>query len=136
MYFIAQGCAAAGKPAKTLSDAALTVLCALPWRGNARELRAVLESLVGSVSEAEIGLSALLTEIQLDPATGRSQLAGEQMEPLRVARERFERDYVAAVLSQCRGRIPDAAKILGIQRTNLYRKIRLLQLPRGDSRRR
>jgi DNA-binding NtrC family response regulator len=47
---------------------------------------------------------------------------------LRDARFRFERDYITAVLDQHHGRIPDAARALGLQRTNLYRKMRLLKI--------
>jgi DNA-binding NtrC family response regulator len=47
---------------------------------------------------------------------------------LRHARARFERDYIAAVLQHQQGRIADAARVLGIQRTNLYRKMRRLNL--------
>jgi DNA-binding NtrC family response regulator len=47
---------------------------------------------------------------------------------LREARERFERDYVAAVLQHHRGRMGDAARELGIERTNLYRKIKQLNI--------
>ena len=50
---------------------------------------------------------------------------------LRQARARFEREYIATVLEQHRGRISEAAKTLGIQRTNLYRKIRSLRLNRA-----
>jgi two-component system nitrogen regulation response regulator NtrX len=50
---------------------------------------------------------------------------------LKQARARFEREYIAAVLEQHHGRISDAAKALGIQRTNLYRKLRSLRVSRG-----
>jgi DNA-binding NtrC family response regulator len=53
---------------------------------------------------------------------------------LRDARQRFEREYIAAVVAQHHGRIPDAAKSLGIQRTNLYRKLRALRLAKPDIR--
>ena len=49
-------------------------------------------------------------------------------ETLRDARARFERDYIIAVLDQHHGRIPHAARALGLQRTNLYRKMRLLKI--------
>jgi DNA-binding NtrC family response regulator len=47
---------------------------------------------------------------------------------LRQARARFEREYIGHVLEQHQGRISEAAKALGIQRTNLYRKIRSLRV--------
>jgi len=50
-------------------------------------------------------------------------------ETLRQARERFERDYIAAVVQHHRGRIGAAAKQLGIERTNLYRKLKQLNIP-------
>jgi DNA-binding NtrC family response regulator len=45
---------------------------------------------------------------------------------LRAARQQFERDYITLVLQHHRGRVGDAARALGIQRTNLYRKARQL----------
>ena len=50
---------------------------------------------------------------------------------LRDARLRFEREYIAAVLQRHRWRMDDAARTLGIQRTNLYRKVRQLGIARA-----
>ena len=50
---------------------------------------------------------------------------------LRDAKARFERDCISAVLMRHHGRVPEAAKALGIQRTNLYRKIRQLNVARS-----
>jgi len=41
---------------------------------------------------------------------------------------KFEKEYIATVLEQHHGRISDAARALGIQRTNLYRKMRSLKV--------
>jgi DNA-binding NtrC family response regulator len=63
---------------------------------------------------------------------GRTRLtlpSARQLGTLKAARERFERDYIAAVLEHHRGRMADAARTLGIQRTNLYRKARQLGIP-------
>jgi DNA-binding NtrC family response regulator len=49
---------------------------------------------------------------------------------LKEARARFEREYIGAMLEQHHGRISEAAKALGIQRTNLYRKMRSLRVLR------
>jgi len=51
-----------------------------------------------------------------------------EIESLRKARSRFERDYITYVLMRHNGCVTDAAKALGIQRTNLYRKIRQLNV--------
>ncbi len=125
-HFLRELCLASGKPVKTLTRPALTLLGALPWRGNTRELRALLERLILLVPGGLIRLEDVLAHTQLE---GSIEPVGLDA-TLRQARARFERDYIAAVLQHHRGRIPDAAKALGIQRTNLYRKIRGLNLMR------
>jgi DNA-binding NtrC family response regulator len=52
--------------------------------------------------------------------------------PLRVARSRFERQYILERLSANQGNLGQTAKELGIERTNLYRKMK--QLGIGQSR--
>jgi two-component system nitrogen regulation response regulator NtrX len=110
---------------KELSKSAQIMLAALPWRrGNGAELRSLLESLVLRVQGPLIAMEDVLAHVQLDAHAAWSP-AGSS---LRDARARFEREYIAAVLNQHRGRIPDAAKTLGIQRSNLYRKMRRLKV--------
>lgn len=129
-HFLARACKAAGLPAKRLTMAAGTLLSALPWPGNNQDLQTLLTALVRSTPEQEIDLDGLLAHVRLDgpsnPRGAASGLAGT----LREARLEFEREYILAVLAQNHGRIPDAARILGIQRTNLYRKLRALRLPK------
>ena len=55
--------------------------------------------------------------------------AGRRTPTLREARAQFEREWIAATLAMHQGRVGDAAKALGIQRTNLYRKVRQLKVP-------
>jgi len=55
--------------------------------------------------------------------------AGRGTPTLREARAQFEREWIAATLAMHNGRVGEAAKALGIQRTNLYRKVRQLKLP-------
>ena len=57
-----------------------------------------------------------------------AEAIGSDRGSLKAARERFERDYVTAVLQHHRGRMGAAAKELGIERTNLYRKIKQLKI--------
>jgi two-component system nitrogen regulation response regulator NtrX len=65
-----------------------------------------------------------------------SEVAAVGGTTLREARLRFERDYIAAVVRQHHGRMGEAAHALGIQRTNLYRKLRQLSVSKlGPSRR-
>lgn len=127
--FVSRACAARGIEDKAVDAAAQTVLAALPWHGNVRELKNLLGRLVQAAPDATISLGALLEHVTLDAPGGVHATLGVS---LREARQRFEREYIAAVVAQHHGRIPDAAKSLGIQRTNLYRKLRSLRLPRPD----
>lgn len=127
-YFVRQICAAKRVPAKTLSRAALSLIGALPWRGNAIELRMLLESATNGLADGRgIGIEDVLAHARLDGGSAVFANGGT----LRQARARFEREYITAVLEQHHGRITDAAKALGIQRTNLYRKMRALRVSRG-----
>jgi DNA-binding NtrC family response regulator len=112
--------------AKSISRQAVALLCALPWRGNFVELSGLLRALVVKVPDRVIRLSDVLANIRLDGSAVTFHGRGT----LKEARERFEREYVAAVLELHRGRMAEAARALGIQRTNLYRKIRRLAVQR------
>ncbi len=127
--FLREICASLRVSPKTLSRSALSLLSALPWRGNAAELRQLLEAVVtGMQAGAGIELEDLLAHVQLDGGAGLLSSGGT----LKQARSRFEKEYIASVLEQHRGRISEAARTLGIQRTNLYRKIRSLKVFRDQ----
>jgi DNA-binding NtrC family response regulator len=128
-HFLKDICRANDKPLKTLTRSALTLLSALPWRGNAPELHGLLERLILLVPQGLIRLEDVLTHTQLE---GTISPTGYDA-TLKQARARFERDYIAAVLQHQHGRIAEAARVLGIQRTNLYRKMRRLNLMRGKT---
>jgi two-component system, NtrC family, nitrogen regulation response regulator NtrX len=126
--FVRAVCARRGVPPKTLSRPALSLIAALPWRGNALELHALIESVVENLGGGRgISLEDVLMHVRLDGGSAVFANGGT----LRQARSRFEREYISSVLEQHQGRITDAAKALGIQRTNLYRKMRALKVTRG-----
>jgi two-component system nitrogen regulation response regulator NtrX len=130
-YFVREICASLRVPPKTLSRPALSLISALPWRGNAVELRTMLEGVVTGLQGGKgIGLEDVLGHVRLDGGSAVFSEGGT----LKQARARFEREYIVTVLEQHHGRISDAAEALGIQRTNLYRKMRSLRV-NGDRRR-
>jgi len=131
-HFLKEICRSNGAPLKTLTRSAVTLLSALPWRGNAPELRALLERLVLLTPHGSIRLEDVLAQVRLDG----SEVGSIGGTSLREARLRFERDYIAAVVRQHHGRMGEAAQALGIQRTNLYRKLRQLSVSKvGPGRR-
>ena len=123
-HFLKEACRRNGVPSKTFSRSALTLLAALPWTGNMAELRALTERLAVILTRGVVLLEDVLANVRLESAAALGGPSGT----LREARERFERDYVTAVLQHHRGRMGDAARTLGIERTNLYRKIRQLNI--------
>jgi two-component system nitrogen regulation response regulator NtrX len=125
--FLEDICLLAQVPPKAVSNPALTLLGSLPYRGNARELRTLLGTLVEQTIAATIRLEDVLQNLRLDVwGAGASAVAAT----LRDARAQFEQQYILEVLERHHGRIAEAAKTLGIQRTNLYRKMRTLGVPR------
>jgi DNA-binding NtrC family response regulator len=123
-HFLKDACRRHDIPAKAFSRGALALLSALPWTGNAIELRALAERLSIVVPRGIVLLEDVLANVRLEAAEGLGGPRGS----LKSARERFERDYVTAVLQHHRGRMGAAAKELGIERTNLYRKIKQLKI--------
>jgi DNA-binding NtrC family response regulator len=80
--------------------------------------------------EADLGRPARQEEVLRQLAFGRAAPQPPRFDSLRDARRRFERDYIGAVLARHHWRMADAAATLGIERANLYRKIRQLGLTR------
>lgn len=126
-HFLKEACGRNDLPGKTFSRSALVLLSALPWPGNATELRSLAERLALLVPRGVILLEDVLANVRLDGI----EALGRPRDTLRDARERFERDYIATVLQHHRGRMGSAARELGIERTNLYRKIKQLKVRLG-----
>ena len=112
-------------PPRAFTNAALALLAAVSWPGNLAELCGVVERVVSATSEETIHVEHVLPALQLD----RAPISFVPSGTLREARQRFERDYIAAVLQHHGWRMADAAQTLGIQRPNLYRKARQLGIP-------
>jgi two-component system nitrogen regulation response regulator NtrX len=115
-----------GGPAPAFTQAALTVLAAPAWPGNLDELRAVLERVLRGARRDEIRQEDVLAHLPIDGAPPR---IGPHVS-LREARRQFERDYIASVLERHSWRMSEAARTLGIERANLYRKTRQLGIVR------
>jgi DNA-binding NtrC family response regulator len=116
-----------GGAPRSFTQPAITVLAALPWARNIDELAGVLEKVLE-------GAGAIVTqEDVLAHAPGFTHF--DLTASLREARRRFERDYIAAVLERHQWRMSDAARALGIERANLYRKTRqlgIVRVPRAE----
>jgi DNA-binding NtrC family response regulator len=128
-FLLADCCAARALTPLTFTHAALALLGALTWPGNLAELAEVVDRVATQKAAAGgvpiVQVEDVLPALELDRAPTPPALNGT----LREARLRFERDYIAAVLQRHGWRMAEAAKALGIQRPNLYRKARQLGIP-------
>ena len=124
---IAERAAAARVDVPAFSREALSLLSALPWRRNLDELGEVLDVFVGALAGGTIQLDDVLRHVAIERVTPRQSASAT----LRDARSTFEREYIAAVLVRHGWRMDEAARNLGIQRTNLYRKVRQLGIARS-----
>jgi DNA-binding NtrC family response regulator len=127
-HLLRRACEAEGVGAKRFSRSVLTLFLALPWRGNASELRDVIVATVRGTRHPVIQLEDVLEHLRFESGTADS---GGPAVTLRDARASFERECISAALVRHQGRVGDAAKSLGIQRTNLYRKVRQLKISRA-----
>jgi DNA-binding NtrC family response regulator len=124
LRFLKEACTRHGAAPKTFSRSALSLLSAMTWPGNAGQLRSLCDRLAVLVGRGVVLLEDVLAHVKLEAAV---PITGPR-EPLRDARDRFERDYIVSTLQEHRGRIGAAAEQLGIERTNLYRKMKQLKI--------
>ncbi len=121
-HFMAELAREYGRRPKRLDPGAATGLRSYRWPGNVRELRNVIERLMIMVPGETIALAdlAFLDGTIAPPA----EPDGVPPMSLHDARERFERDYILRALAAQQGNISRTAEILGVERSNLYRKMR------------
>jgi two-component system nitrogen regulation response regulator NtrX len=112
-----------GRRVKILDESALAVLDRYSWPGNVRELRNVIERLMIMVPGDSINARDL---VFLDGGAAAGGADEPPVLPLHDAREQFEREYILRILAQQQGNISRTADVLGVERSNLYRKMRAL----------
>ena len=122
-HYLGIFCDAEGKPRKTLSSEAIEVLQEYRWPGNVRELKNVMERAAILVEGTEIGAEDVAP--WLEAASDSEEPAG-----LRGEIERREADAIRKALEAANWNVTQAAAGLGIDRTNLHRKMRKYGLTR------
>jgi two-component system nitrogen regulation response regulator NtrX len=122
-YFIEKCSDANGVNRPKLSPSALNYLRGFDWPGNVRQLRNFVERLMVMKEGDLIELSAVR---QLLSPRDKQSNAPDSIRSLHNARQEFERDYILSVLECNEWRVAKVAEILGVDRVNLYRKMRQL----------
>lgn len=113
-HYLLQYEAQYGRPARALASAALAALQAHAWPGNVRALRHACERAVILASGADYETGDF--GMPVAPASGPLVTEAATLSTL-------ERDAIAAALAQAQGNISHAARMLGVSRAALYRKL-------------
>jgi len=120
-HFVELFAARAGKRVTGLSDAAAGKLINYSWPGNVRELRNVIERAVALTRYENLAVDDLPEKIR-DYQSSRLVLAGSDPADL-LPLEELERRYILHVLEMVGGNKTTAARVLGLDRKTLYRKL-------------
>jgi two-component system nitrogen regulation response regulator NtrX len=130
-HFCEHYCRENGFRLKQIAPEAMKRLQNHDWPGNIRELRNTIERLVIMTAAETIAAADLPLSMQMpQPAINRSFQPGQT---LREVRDQVERDYILACLEATGGNITQAAQILGIERSNLHKKMRALGIEREQN---
>jgi len=124
-YFLADFCTRNNFRPKTIDDEVVSVLERYAWPGNVRELRNAVERMAILSPGSEIDVDAVPMEIR-SPASPASPAASG----LHGVRDAAERGRIVQALEQTNWNVSGAARLLGIERTNLHKRIRVLGLSR------
>jgi two-component system nitrogen regulation response regulator NtrX len=128
-HFMARSAISGG--ARGFGDDAIAAMQAYDWPGNVRQLRNVVEWLqIMAPGEAATPIRADMLPPEIGaimPATLRGDHSAEIMAlPLREARELFERQYLLAQVTRFAGNISRTASFVGMERSALHRKLKML----------
>ena len=120
-HFMQRFAATAGKQIDAISPAVAERLLTYPWPGNVRELQNCIERGVALARFTELGIDDLPERIRLHKNSDVVVAGSDPSELLRM--EEIERRYILHVLNAVQGNKTAAARILGIERKTLYRKL-------------
>ncbi len=128
-HFLREFTTSYGRKQKELTPEALRVLVDYHWPGNVRELRNLIERIV--IMNPQVRVDA--RHIPIHP-TRRAvyERPPDRLGTLQEVREAAERDYILRKLEEMKGNVTRTAELLGLERSNLYRKMRSLGIVPRD----
>src|SRR5206468_1918914 len=123
-YFLEEFCSRNNFKSKILDDSVYPLLESYSWPGNARELRNVIERMAILSPGERLTRDSIPVEIRVQRESGPKSTIQE-------ARESAEREHILRALEESNWNVSGAARTLGMERTNLHKRIRALGLSRG-----
>jgi len=132
-HFVKQIAARTGRPIAVLSDDAARKLIAYDWPGNVRELQNCIERVMALGNLNVIGLEDVPDKIRdyRELAAVTTTATGRPDELITL--DEIERRYIRQVLVATSNNKTDAARILGIDRRSLYRRLHDVQEPPDEA---
>lgn len=110
-YFLRKFCEATNREPPRIAPAAMELLLAHEWPGNVRELENAVERALVIGKNHEIGPQHFALGMRADTASGRKL-------------EEIERAHIERTIRECGGNLSQAARVLDIDRTTLYHKLK------------
>jgi len=112
-----------GSKRREFTPQALQLLQEYHWPGNVRELRNLIERVVILHPSARIDARHIPLQLTRKPGSDK---AAPGYGSLQDVREAAEREYILKKMEEANGNVTRAAELLGLERSNLYRKMRAL----------
>ena len=128
-HFLKEFCLKARRNVPKFTAAAKKRLVKHSWPGNVRELRNLMERIAYMSQGDKVDIDELA--FILSPSGGETPLFSLEL-PLVDATKRFQVEYIKKQVERSRGSMTEAAERLGLHRSNLYRKMRQLEMPTGE----
>lgn len=129
-HFVSEFAREYGRRPKAFSPEAQALLEAYHWPGNVRELRNTIERLM-IMAPGDVVRAYDLAFLELAGAPS-GHVVPQAIGPLFEARDAWERNYILAALNAHDGNISRTADALGLERSNLYKKMRALGIGKGE----
>lgn len=130
-HYVARFAADRRVPSPEVAPDVMAALQAGDWPGNVRQLRNMVERtmiLAPSDRIARIELDMLPAEATANDSSDQNMVGAIMTAPLREARENFEREYLRVQIKRFSGNISRTANFIGMERSALHRKLKLLGL--------
>ncbi len=130
-HFMAVMAAEYGRRPKRIQPEAMARLQHYHWPGNVRELRNTIERLI--IMAADDAITARDLAFLGREGGAMPEAAPALTTTLADARDRFEKEYILRALSAAHGNMSRTAELLGVERSNLYKKMKAFGIaPRRD----
>ena len=135
-YFLESFARQTGQAVRKLSNETKMTLQAHHWPGNVRQLKNVMEWItIMTSADKNIENDDLPPEIsgKTKESANQNTAINYSAQPLRDAREAFERDYLTMQIKRFKGNISQTAEFVGMERSALHRKLKSLDISVSDA---